>query len=774
MRQSASVTADKKPFHFGTKAESLRRVAPLLSLSHVPKFLVFTVQDWCSDAAAVLQQMASEFSNHRVAVRSSAIGEDAAQHSMAGVYDTVLNVAVANNTALAEAIDAVCAAMASDTNNQIIVQRMVLNPVMSGVLMTRDMANGAPYYVINYDDESGRTDTVTSGTRVNKTLYVFRGDTVRGVRSARVQTILKAVAEIEAVVDGPLDIEFALDGDNQFYLLQIRPMSAQPHWQETIPIANALHAEHQQLQVFFSQQNTIFGVMPDWNPAELIGQTPKALASSLFQQLITDSTWREARASMGYHNPENTRLMRMLLGHPFIDVRASFASLIPAALPQNLAARLQDVWLSRLKEHPECHDKVEFEVAQTVLDFTCDTQFDIKTNHSFSANEKAVILGALRDYTHAALTGDSLPLAQRALQQMRVQQLQRSIQQVPLLNEALPEARAGALHFAVIARHAFMAESLLRSAVARGAITPARAQELRAALPSITRDFQTALAALRAGADVQQFLEHYGHLRPGSFDVESPRYAERAQQLLREPAAIQTASPTFSWTQAEQHALEALLTEIGLAGITPEQMLAYLQQAIAGREMGKFIFSRSLSDVLEACAAWGEANGFTRADIAHLPLEYIEGDVAAARVAIAQARAAYDTARYVRLPPLITHPDDVYVAPLPRAMPNLFGKHNVRAIVKELTAQDDWAQSLDGVIVCIESADPGFDWVFGTGALGLVTKYGGANSHMAIRCMEMGLPAAIGCGEQLYARILHAGAVELNIEGRLVRPCFLT
>jgi hypothetical protein len=477
---------------------------------------------------------------------------------------------------------------------------------------------------------------------------------------------------------------------------------------------------------------------------------------------------------MGYHNPENVSLMRMLLGHPFIDVRASFSSLIPAKLSSNLAQRVQDAWLSRLKEYPEYHDKVEFEIAQTVLDFTCDSQFDTKTNHAFSENEKATILGVLRDHTHASLTGDSLPFAQRALQQIRMQQLQRSIQHVPLLTAVLQEARAGALHFAVIARHAFMAESLLRSAVTRSAIAPARAQELRAALPSITRDFQTALAAQHTGADVQHFLEHYGHLRPGSFDVESPRYAERAQQLLREPPATQTASPTFSWTQAEQHALEALLTEIGLTGITPEQMLTYLQHAIAGREMGKFIFSRSLSDVLEACATWGEANGLSRTDIAHLPIECVGEDIAAVRVAIEQERAAYSTARYVRLPPLITQPDDVYVAPLPRAMPNLFGKHNVRAGVKELTAQDDWAQSLDRVIVCIESADPGFDWVFGTGALGLVTKYGGANSHMAIRCMEMGLPAAIGCGEQLYARILHAGAVELNIEGRLVRPCFLT
>ena len=50
----------------------------------------------------------------------------------------------------------------------------------------------------------------------------------------------------------------------------------------------------------------------------------------------------------------------------------------------------------------------------------------------------------------------------------------------------------------------------------------------------------------------------------------------------------------------------------------------------------------------------------------------------------------------------------------------------------------------------IENADPGFDWIFGHKIKGLVTKYGGVNSHMAIRCAELEIPAAIGCGEKKF------------------------
>ena len=57
---------------------------------------------------------------------------------------------------------------------------------------------------------------------------------------------------------------------------------------------------------------------------------------------------------------------------------------------------------------------------------------------------------------------------------------------------------------------------------------------------------------------------------------------------------------------------------------------------------------------------------------------------------------------------------------------------------------------LDNKIVLIENADPGYDWIFGYKISGLVTKYGGINSHMSIRCMEQNIPAAIGIGEKKF------------------------
>ena len=70
--------------------------------------------------------------------------------------------------------------------------------------------------------------------------------------------------------------------------------------------------------------------------------------------------------------------------------------------------------------------------------------------------------------------------------------------------------------------------------------------------------------------------------------------------------------------------------------------------------------------------------------------------------------------------------------------------------------------SLTNKIILIENADPGFDWIFNFNIKGLITKYGGANSHMAIRCNELKIPAAIGIGEKIFEEIKDKEQIILN------------
>ena len=73
---------------------------------------------------------------------------------------------------------------------------------------------------------------------------------------------------------------------------------------------------------------------------------------------------------------------------------------------------------------------------------------------------------------------------------------------------------------------------------------------------------------------------------------------------------------------------------------------------------------------------------------------------------------------------------------------------------------------LEKKIVVIENADPGYDWIFTKNPSGLITKYGGVASHMSIRCAEIGLPAAIGCGEILYEQLMNSSKVLLDAKNK--------
>ena len=122
--------------------------------------------------------------------------------------------------------------------------------------------------------------------------------------------------------------------------------------------------------------------------------------------------------------------------------------------------------------------------------------------------------------------------------------------------------------------------------------------------------------------------------------------------------------------------------------------------------------------------------------------------------------------RAIRLPHLICQASDIDVVRLPLGQPTFITGQSVTAPARRLDAEG--RRPIDGCIVLIESADPGFDWIFSHAIAGLVTKYGGANSHMAVRCAEFGLPAAIGCGERLYATLAATAVIELNAAARRV------
>lgn len=786
---------------FGTKSETLERLQPRVTRSRILPLYFFTARQWLDAPADVLLNIARMEHGGCVIVRSSAQNEDSFNSSMAGLFTSCLNVSATDPRALNAAIEQVIASFAEHRceDNQVLVQPMLTSIQMSGVVMTHDLEHGAPYYVVNYDDESGLTDTITGGQGIQKTVLVYRDTESAQLRSPRLQAVIDACRELETLCGNvPLDIEFAVDHHQQVYVLQVRRITLCNTWHPVTERRVARQLEH--IQRFLGKRltpqaglygdSTLLGVMPDWNPAEIIGTTPRPLAASLYRRLVTDSTWREARALMGYHQPRHQALMVMLGHHPYIDVRCSFNSFLPAGLEPGLCTRLVNAWLQRLQAHPQWHDKVEFEVVQTCLDFTFDADFAERYGDSLSAAEQRAYRSALDQLTLRALSGGGAGALPPLLDQVRAherQQQRRRLDAIPAdldsIHRLLLDCREqGTLPFAMLARHAFIAEALLRSACRRGALSNERLlawkQSIHTVTTELTREYAQVCADIRT---LPAFVAKFGHLRPGTYDITSLRYDERHDLFAAATVELghgESSQATFQLQPEERQALQQLIDEQGWP-LSTEYLLDYASQAIQAREYAKLVFTRDLSDALQLLVSWGADVGLAREDLSFLDIHPLLDSLTTPlmddtdRVLLesaSQARRSYEQGISLKLGHLISAVDDVFVAPLHRSLPNFITRQNVEAVGMELRQDTPASAPLKGKIVCIENADPGYDWVFTRGIAGLVTQYGGANSHMAIRCAEFGIPAAIGCGEQLFNRILRSPRIALNCRDKTLNP----
>jgi adenylylsulfate kinase-like enzyme len=764
-RHDAVAAQPAPPVAFKTKAETLESLAPLLRNGHVLPQVRFSVGDWRSDAAGVLASVAAApWGSGRVIVRSSARGEDGPVSSQAGRYDSVIGVI--GSAAVAEAIDKVSASFGNDgsDDDQIFVQPMLERVAMAGVVFSRS-PSGGPYFIINYDRCSGLTDRVTAGVGDNlETFYCLK--TRPDACPQSLAPVIALVSELEALLAcDSIDVEFAVGDDGQLYLLQVRPLAVDRQGKTAdANVYTALDDIARKVELlsrrhpYLHGNRAIFGVMPDWNPAEIIGVRPWPLSLSLYRELITDAIWAYQRDNYGYQNLRSFPLLVSFHGLPYIDVRVSFNSFIPRDVPDDLTGRLVNYYIDRLLSEPYLHDKVEFEIIFSCYTLDLPKRIAKLAEHGFSPQDLADLSGALRRLTNRITHG---PTALWQIDRAKIDLLAERISTI--CNADMDKIsriywliedckRYGTLPFAGLARAGFMATQLLQSLVDTGVLSAEERSTFIANVDTvgshIGRDFTQLSKA--------DFLARYGHLRPGTYDILSPRYDE-APDLYFDWSSGRPgpSSPRFALSIEQLRRIEQLLKEHEL-DIDVLSLIEYIKAGIEGREYAKFVFTRSLSDALSLIRQLGKDHGLSAEDCAFLNYDVIRslyGESGSVRKAllenVAQGRERHALTRNLVLPPIITSPDEAFAFHLPRSQPNFITQKSVTASVALI---GDPPESFAGRILFVPSADPGFDWIFTRGISGFVTQFGGANSHMAIRAGELGIPAVIGAGETLFER----------------------
>ena len=318
---------------FNSKAKSLFFLKKNIRNAKIPKSYYFTVGKWKKNKKKILRNIESFFKKKNFIVRSSAIDEDNIKASNAGKYLSLLNVKYNN---LEESIDKVISSYNKKNNkNEVLIQSMIKNVVMSGVVFSHDPNTCSPYITINWS-EGADTTSVTSG----KKSYIWQHCSHKDEHiPIKFRKILKMLNELLNVYKNfPIDCEFAISNNKKkikLWLLQVRPLILHSKPISISELSFYLKNIENKISLnlnrhpFLLGKKTVFGVMPDWNPAEIIGIRPKPLSLSLYRELITDSIWAYQRHNYGYKNLRSFPLMQSFYGLPYIDLRLSFNSRRP-------------------------------------------------------------------------------------------------------------------------------------------------------------------------------------------------------------------------------------------------------------------------------------------------------------------------------------------------------------------------------------------------------------------------------------------------------------
>jgi hypothetical protein len=274
----------------------------------------------------------------------------------------------------------------------------------------------------------------------------------------------------------------------------------------------------------------------------------------------------------------------------------------------------------------------------------------------------------------------------------------------------------------------------------------------------------------------QEFLERYGHLRPGTYDILSNRYDESfdtyfyvgADQSDPDSVPNKYTSPTDLFQDHQLRAIDIILQDHGLE-LNAQGLLRFLSEAIKGREYAKFLFSKSVSEIIQLLAMVGRDLGFSNEQMSHVDVAALltarsaSTPVERKRILAQDALSGsqmYEITKLAKCPLLMGRADEIYSFELNPGTPTYITQKKVAA----RTVSSKWLtkEHCRGHIVLLESADPGYDWIFSHGIAGLITMFGGPNSHMAIRTAELGIAAVIGSGEQRYRQWSKARMIEID------------
>lgn len=330
----------------------------------------------------------------------------------------------------------------------------------------------------------------------------------------------------------------------------------------------------------------------------------------------------------------------------------------------------------------------------------------------------------------------------------------------------------GTVPFSAMARIAFISSALLRSLKDNGVLTNEFIENFMGSIQSPLSEIQSDLELYTNRKMTKtDFLKKYGHLRPGTYDITALRYDKNKKFFENVKHLTKVNRKPLHVDNSE---VNRILLANGLRFNTVN-FFEFVKESLVQRERLKFEFTKNLSDALELIVDWGQRLGFSRRELANLTIKDILNTknlskselIRNLKNKIVINSKVKEISNYLLLPPLIFSEIDFKIITHYVAKPNYITNKTTTGNLVRLDSSEK-IPKLSNSIIMIENADPGYDWIFTKNPAGLITKYGGVASHMAIRCAEFGMPAAIGCGDIIFERLQFAKKVMIDCKNEQI------
>ena len=784
-------------YKISSKADVLKSLYGRLKFSKIEKMKIVTGGEILDDPYKIADEIYREFAGQMIVVRSSSSNEDGMNTSNAGHYESILGVDSQNTESVIGALRNVLGSYTCDikdvSDEQVLVQKQVDDISYSGVIFSRELKKNGPYYAITYDEDS--TDAVTSG-RGGKNVYVLRNAEISELPK-HWGALISAMRELETIFpDYPLDVEFAIDAQNLVTVFQVRPLAAsikaeksRASDEDIFEMADEAAREYGRIGDMLGEKNTILSDMAFWNPAEMIGENPHPLDYSLYREIITSSAWNQGLSYIGYKEVDGD-LMYKLGNKPYISLKKSFLGLMPDDVDARIEKKLLGYYNRKLTADPTAHDKIEFEIAFSEYDFATEDKLQELKGEGFTREEIADLSDSLFNLTNNAICnfGRNRMKDLRALNGLRVHRentrsnwLMADNDVITLLQYFVQLIESikhyGTPKFARQARLAFISKAISRSLVYRGVFTDKEIDDFMMSIYTVASEYDSDFQDLVDGRITRvTFDEKYGHLRSGTYDITCDTYAHREFDLSKGSAAARKQRQTIEQlkhTSLDMVKMMDVLEDIGFY-VDLKEFVDFLRDSMEEREYFKFEFTKTLSLAMDILIDIGDKLGISKEDMAYLEVPDIQLAVRSSAGEIKENwlriidrnRRMFERNSMLILPDVVYDPGGLKCIEVWEARPNFITSECVTGDVillenYENEDHEDIADVRDKIVV-LPKADPGYDWIFAKGIKGFITKYGGAASHMAIRCAEFKIPAAIGCGDCIYSFVERQVRVTLD------------